>query len=305
MVRIMNRPESKLVALLPAGHRLPTFQELDDNVGRSDLSIAIQPRPGGARCHLLEAGLDRMAIDVRVRPTAALSAPHIQLARLSGPEIDAAQASRSCVTVSCRIRHDPLVALHAQLRALAALAPDAVAVLDLGACEARSGDWMRDVPSAPERWGLTSFFSIHSVLDDAGETWLHTHGLRRMGSIELDIVGIRNDEASTLAGLINTVARLFVERGVPPPNTPFETAQSLPLIWVPCDRAWHVMSDIAGPFERDAEHARQRGILLAPALDVRRGFEPPRRYVPLLRSDAALQLKRALGGGSPPRHLLH
>ena len=101
-------------------------------------------------------------------------------------ELDAALASRFCVSVSCRSGENALESLHAQLRVLDALAPDAVTMLDLNACDAKSGDWMRDAASAGVPPGPTSFFTIHSVFDDdrkGRDTWLHTHGLRRMGSI--------------------------------------------------------------------------------------------------------------------------
>ena len=77
-----------------------------------------------------------------------------------------------------------LDSLHAQLRVLAALAPAAVTMLDLNACDAKSGDWMRDAASASVPPGPTSFFTIHEVFEDEGrdrEIWLHTHGLSRMG----------------------------------------------------------------------------------------------------------------------------
>jgi hypothetical protein len=179
--------------------------------------------------------------------------------QLREPEVDAVLASRFCVTVSCKLDRNALAAIHAELQLLAALAPEAVAMLDLNACTAKSGDWMRRAGSEKVPPPVTSFFTIHSVFDEEGdgETWLHTHGLRRMGSIELDMLGVRTEQASTMAGVINRVARDFIENGVPPPHTPFRTVDGS-LVWVPYDG----MSAPGALYRLDAEHRRDRGILL-------------------------------------------
>ncbi len=256
----VNRPVSKLIALLPAGHAILTFGDLDVNLGRSDLDLMFHARRGALRCELLQGAFARMPLDVRVRPTAAIPALRLRLMHLREPDIDAALASRICLTVTCKLAENALAAIHAELRLLAALAPDAVAMLDLNACTAKSGDWMRGAASAELPPPATSFFTIHSVFDweGGGETWLHTHGLRRMGSIELDMLGVRAGQASAMASVINHVARDFVENGVPPPHTPSRTANGS-LMWVPCDS----VSAPSALYERDAEHRQQRGVLLA------------------------------------------
>jgi len=182
------------------------------------------------------------------------------------------------------------------LRLLAALAPDAVAMLDDSAFHARSGDWLRDAAAASVPPAPTSFFSVHSVFGDSrkgAEAWLHTHGLHRMGSIELDIVGIQGREAPALAGLINYVARFFIDHGVPPGNTPFHAGNDLPLVWLPWYAALrHVDAKLGGPADRDAEHSRARGILLAPG-ESSGTLETPRRYVPLIEADPVFYMSSA------------
>src|SRR5882724_817181 len=106
-------------------------------------------------------------------------------------------------------------------------------------------------------------------------------------------VGARNDEASDLGCLINNVAKLFIDGGVPPGNTPFEAVGGLPLVWLPWWAALkHVSANPGGPNDRDADHKGPRGILLAPGS--RGKLESPRRYVSLLRKDRSCTFR-------PPR----
>ena len=297
MYRVATRPVSKLVALLPAAEPPPTFAELEQKLSRAGLPVSLRQNASGSRIRALlqEPGGTRR-FDVEVNATELLP-KYVELARLRGGDFDAALASQFFLSVSCKLGHDVLDSLHAQLRLLAALAPDAVAILDLNAFHAKTGDWMRDAASASVPPAPTSFFSVHSVFDDGRkgrETWLHTHGLHRMGSIELDIVGVRGREAPALAELINNVARFFIDCGVPLPNTRFHAGNGLPLVWLPWEAALRqVDGSPGGAGDRDADHAGERGILFAPAKESPERLETPRCYVPMIEADPIFYVSSA------------
>ena len=289
MYRVARPPSSKLIALLPAADPPPTLEELERNLRRACLAATLKSNASGShiRALLAEPGGAR-AFDVEVTATDELPR-HLELSGLGGTHLALALASRFCVSVGCKLDRAPLESLHAQLRLLAALAPDAVAMVDVNAFRARTGDWMRDAAAASVPPAPTSFFTVHSVFGEGRkkrETWLHTHGLDRMGIIELDIVGIRSREAAALGELINNVARFFLDCGVPVPNTPFQAGNGLPLVWLPWEAALgHVTTHLGSAADRDADHSRERGILLAPASAPSGRLETPRRYVPLIEAD--------------------
>lgn len=290
MYRVARPPLSKLIALLPATEPPPTFEKLERNLTRSCLPLTLRQNASGSRIRALpqEGSATRGAFDIEVDATDSL--PRVlDFTRVRGGAFDAALASRFFVSVSCKLGRDVLGSLHAQVRLLAALAPDAVAMLDVDAFHARTGDWMRDVASASVPPAPASFFTVHPVLGEGPrrrEAWLHTHGLQRMGSIDLDIVGIRRRDAAAMTELINNVARLFLDVGVPLPKTRFDAGNGLPLVWLPWEAALsHVDATVGGAGERDADHGGERGILFAPAKDVPDGLESPRRYVPLIEAD--------------------
>jgi hypothetical protein len=293
MYRVARRPLSKLIALLPAADPPPTFEELEHNLSRACLPVSLRQNASGSRIRaLLQEPSGTRRFDIEVNLTELLP-KYVELARLRGGDFDAALASQFFLSVSCTLGHDVLDSLHAQLRLLAALAPDAVAMLDLNAFHAKTGDWMRDAASASVPPAPTSFFSVHSVFDDDKKTWLHTHGLHRMGSIELDIIGVRRREAPALAELINNVARFFLDCGVPLPNTRFHAGDDLLLVWLPWEAALHVDGSPGGAADRDAEHGGERGILFAPAKESPERLEPPRRYVPMIEADPIFYVSSA------------
>jgi len=294
MYRVARRPLSKLVALLPAADPPPTFEEMERLVSRACLPVTLRQNASGSRIRaLLQEPSGARRFDLEVNATELLP-QYLELARLRGRDFDAALASRFFVSVSCTLGQDVLDSLHAQLRLLAALAPDAVAMLDLNAFHAKTGDWMRDAAFASVPPAPTSFFSVHSVFDDGKKTWLHTHGLHRMASIELDVVGLRRREAPALAELINNVARFFLDCGVPLPNTRFHAGNDLPLVWLPWEAALqHVDGSPGGAADRDADHSGERGILFAPAKESPERLETPRCYARMIEADPIFYVSSA------------
>ena len=297
MYRVVRCPLSKLIALLPAAEPPPTFDELERNLSRACLPVTLRQNASGSRIRaLLQEPSGVRRFDVEVNATEFLP-KYVELARFRGGDFDAALASQFFLSVSCTLGHDVLDSLHAQLRLLAALAPDAVAMLDLNAFHAKTGDWMRDAASACVPPAPTSFFSVHSVFDrgrKGRETWLHTHGLHRMGSIELEIIGVRGREAPALAELINNVARFFIDCGVPLPNSRFHAGNGLPLVWLPWEAALQqVDGSPGGAADRDADHGGERGILFAPAKDSSERLETPRCYVPMIEADPIFYMSSA------------
>jgi len=285
MYRVARRPSSRLIALLPEDEFPPGLEELQRNLSRACLPVTLTQNATGSRIRwqLQEPGGTR-AFDVEVGLTESLP-PFLE---------PAGGRSASFVSVSCKVGSRVLDSLHTQLRLLAALAPNAVAMLDLNAFRTRTGDWLRDAASASVAPAPTSFFTVHSVIDDRRNAWLHTHGLHRMGCIELDIVGVRHRDECALGELINNVAKLFLDRGVPPPNTRFHAGNDFPLVWLPWEAGLQqVGASPGGLADRDAAHGGERGILFAPEKHGSERLESPRRYVRSIEADPVFYLSSA------------
>jgi uncharacterized protein YegJ (DUF2314 family) len=294
MYRVARRPLSKLIALLPAADPPPTFEELERLVSRACLPATLRQNASGSRIRaLLQEPGGMRRFDVEINLTELLP-QYPELARLPGGGFDRSLASQFFLSVSCKLGRDMLDSLHAQIRMLAALAPDAVAVIDVNAFHVKKGDWLRDAASASVPPAPTSFFSVQSFVDDHKKAWLHTHGLQRMGSIDLDIVGVRRRDVPALSELINHVAKHFIDCGVPLPNTRFQAGNDLPLVWLPWEAGLqHLDEGPGGAAHRDADHTGERGILFAPSQESPERLESPRCYVRRIEVDPIFYVSRA------------
>ena len=90
--------------------------------------------------------------------------------------------------------------------------------------------------------GATATFRIHAVTEGEGRServWLHTHGLRRLGLPELEIVDVPQSAAGTLGEVINAMANAFLCFGMPPAGEPFGPGggKSGGLLWLPLEQA--------------------------------------------------------------------
>jgi hypothetical protein len=293
---VFERPTpAALVALLAPGSDVPTLAEALSALQVS--SDVLDAAPG-------EPALERAAweIDIDVagpsprelQSVRAWLEPAPQQLLLEGVEwrgiteadLAAARESAWSVVVSMHLGPAPLRDFHRLARLLDALAPEAAMVYDVDALTPRSPRWLHELASSETPPSPATLFTIHDVAPENGKShWLHTHGLGRCGSLELDLLDVPADGAGPLGQLLSSVASLFIERGFPEPGEPFLAGESLELVWLPWEEALeHVPPDtVGGPSDRDGSHAGARGVLLCPST-----FQSPAEYLPILRENPLL-----------------
>ncbi len=108
---------------------------------------------------------------------------------------------------------NPLESFLFQLKILDAIMPQASLVVDFSSYKLLSPFWLQmtaetNIPPSPNY-----LYIIHAVYDESenGDTqyWMHTHGLHRCGSMELEVVNIKSG-AQQMYDLLNTTANLFI-----------------------------------------------------------------------------------------------
>lgn len=198
--------------------------------------------------------------------------------------------------VSTVFEDRPLWDFHAQLKVLQAVAPDTVFVLDAESFSPRPGPWLNEVASSLAPPSPESLFTIHAVGDGEDEpAWLHTHGLERCGSIELEMLDVPGDFAGMAGQLLNVAGALFIERGVPEPDEPFEVGQGLELCWLPWEEALSkIRNGVPGHHDdRDDDvHVGARGVLLVPRKGLlgRRTYKSVAEYRAIMEDNPLLYL---------------
>jgi hypothetical protein len=107
-----------------------------------------------------------------------------------------------------------LLGYREQLRVLHLVAPTAIAIHDQTALQWHPRSWWIDVletrtPPSPE-----NLFTVHAVRGEHA-VWLHTHGLGRAGSIELEILDAPLDSVREVSALLHHAALYMLENGSP------------------------------------------------------------------------------------------
>ncbi len=266
-----KRAPSTLVAMLPKGAGRPEPDEVTRALALIRGVEQVEPREPVET----DAGWD---VEVRARIFGAdrtlrigcrpngLGPLHLEWSRLTASQTVAARESEWGLGIEWTIGDEPLFDFHRQLKLLAALAPDAVVLADLNACGTHGGDWLRDMASSEVPPASKFMFTIHMVFEGDGPVWLHTHGLLRFGTFELEALDVPQSDAQAVSHLVNAVAAMFVKRKPPPPDEPFPAGRDLDVVWLPWqDGVTRVKKGLLGTGkDRDEYHSHPSAVLFAP-----------------------------------------
>lgn len=104
-----------------------------------------------------------------------------------------------------------LTSYHDQLKIINALVPNKLAVMDIPSEKLISGKWAKlaaesEVPPSPKY-----LFTVQAVGGDGDEVWLHSHGLKRCGMSELEILASTKDMCNSHYSVIETMAVRMIE----------------------------------------------------------------------------------------------
>ena len=296
------RLPSHLLAVLPPRMDCPAPREIEAAVASCGLPLGefwvAQSAPFEGCEWVLDATCDRdgeepLEFQVWAQPCRRLPEVLYDNARLTGDERDAIGGSRWTLGVSLQFGQAPLRDLHRQMKILSAAAPQALLVVeDLGA-GSWAGELVREMAASAAPPSPMSLYSIHAVTAErgAGPVWLHTHGLLRCGIVELEMLDVPGEHESVLGELMNAVAPMLMETGLPEAGKPFVVGGGISLVWLPWQEAIHLCPPRSpgGIDDRDECHARPSGVLMAPKSGLlRKRYRPPSRHVRRLLGDPIL-----------------
>lgn len=176
------------------------------------------------------------------------------------------------IHVSTVFNNFPLTDYQRQLKLLNSIVADASIFLDISCFTARSREWLKYTSTFSLPPSLDYLYSIHAIYDDDKnpdkvEYWFHTHGLYRVGCIELEIVGVEDSNAAYVE-LLNTSAKLFIQNGVPESGLVFSPSYKVNICWLPWEEALKELDidkDFSGGFKdrKDNIHNNHSGALVA------------------------------------------
>lgn len=293
-----QKPPSHFVALLPPGAERPTFSSVSHLLQESGLDVGCVRRPESADEPEAEWEIEALVEGVPFRiacgPTPDLNELHADWSAVDRDIRVDVQNSESCITVMCVFTGRPLRDFHRQVKVVAACAPSLIAALDASACRPHPRIWIEETAGSsipPSALNLYVIHSVHHVESPRAPVWIHTHGLLRCGTIELEMMNVRMEETQPLAHLLNSVAAMFLETGTPQPGSDFEPGSGLTLSWSPWEEALEDLSSLLPGHRasRDEAHSEPSGVLFAPVRTILgRKLKSPSRLVPILENRPSL-----------------
>lgn len=115
------------------------------------------------------------------------------------------------LSVEIEYKDSFLTSYHDQLKIINALVPNKLAVMDIPSEKFISGKWVKlaaesEVPPSPKY-----LFTVQGISGEGDEVWLHTHGLKRCGLSDLEILASTKDMCSSHYQVLETIAVRMIE----------------------------------------------------------------------------------------------
>ena len=167
---------------------------------------------------LLEILYEQEAFQIEIYPM-DFTLPELYRCQHLFPDVDAdaIQRAQYGLAVEMEFGSNPLTSYHLQLKLIHTLLPDALAVIDDSSEKILSGRWVAlaaesCVPPAPRY-----LFTAQAVAGDEEDAcvWLHTHGLKRCGHPELEVLNSTRDNYQQHYNVLETLANRLLEEEEP------------------------------------------------------------------------------------------
>ena len=124
---------------------------------------------------------------------------------ISQKNIDALRKAPLGVMTSMIFGSSPVKSYFLQLKVLNCIAPDSAGIIDFSAEKIYSPIWANMACESSAAPSLTYIYSIQAVSDNKN-VWLHTHGLKRCGFLELEILASSKKNYISHSDMLNEMA---------------------------------------------------------------------------------------------------
>ena len=130
-------------------------------------------------------------------------------------EIDAILSARKSLTIFMEFKKDAKKSYHLQLKLAFALMPDLLAVLDESAERVLPAKWVELTAKSKVLPSSRDLFVVQAIEGEEGKVWLHTHGLCRCHTTELEILESNKENSQNHYNLLSTYAMYILDKTEP------------------------------------------------------------------------------------------
>ncbi len=139
--------------------------------------------------------------------------------QFSPKDVETIQKSRIGLGVNMIYNGDARICFYDQIRIISIMVPSVVAVMDIPSEKLISGKWLRLAAESKVMPSPRYLFTVQAINDEGtDEVWLHSHGLKRCGLYEIEILDSSKDTYNEHYHVIETMAyrMLESEEGIEP-----------------------------------------------------------------------------------------
>lgn len=180
------------------------FIKISDMHIEDEIGLVVELEIGGNE-YTVELNPQGVSIPEYVRPEHIFSEEEVKM-------LDEAEGGLS---VTIDFEGDSNQCFYDQLRIIDVLFPDLLAVLDCPSEKLLSGKWVALAAKSSVLPAPRYLFTVQAISDGGDEVWLHTHGLKRCGMYELEILNSNKDVFNDHYKMIEAFALRMLESDEP------------------------------------------------------------------------------------------
>lgn len=182
--------EQSYMIILPRNPEvINTPQYFMDNMKKSSLFRIVDSKVDREEGLWVKLEIDGRTQEVVINHTQVQIPEFIRLANaFTKSEMQQLGDTKFGLSVSMNYDLDPRVCFYDQLRIMNEMIPDILGVLDCPSEKLLSGKWVKLAAQSHVLPAPRYLFTVQAVSGSSDEVWLHSHGLKRCGMFELEVL---------------------------------------------------------------------------------------------------------------------
>ncbi len=182
---------------------------------------------------------------------------------LSPTELKRLQNAGFGLTVKMFFGKNNLTSFHFQVKLIYSILPNIAGIVDYCSYSILSGRWVKLAAGSKVLPSPSYLYRTHAV-NDKEDVWMHTHGLNRCGSVELEIIGAstQNESYQALSPIIDALAAMAITDGTTnPPKEPIFIGDGIVVTWVKWEEAIEGLNNQGCSDDDRKDHDSPSGVL--------------------------------------------
>lgn len=206
--------EKSLMVVIPTKNDDIKFDSLMENLKSNGKIIIRKNEKAGANVEKIDLMVEGRDYEVNVFPSRIDIPPFMRrVHEFSDADFQKIDQVDIGLGVEIEFSGDSMRSFMDQLIIVDSFLPEKLAVLDVSSEKILSDKWVRLATRSKVLPSPRYLFTVQAVSGENDEVWLHSHGMKRCGLPELEILGSNKNMYSSHYSVIETIAVRMIEKG--------------------------------------------------------------------------------------------